>query len=112
MKKLLIAIAFAAFGTGAYANEVTPHKEEVAKKEIYLDAMSSETKILSDLQSRHAALIRKERVFLFTDPCGVQWQIHVFASNQTSNYEMFLIGSTFFHGGVNNSSDGCYHNQP
>jgi len=110
MKKLLIAIAFAALGSSAYANGLTPHKDEIVKKEITTRTTSSKTEIQVDIQNKQPGLIRKERVFLFTDPCGVKWQIHVFASDQTSNYEMFLVGASHFHSGVNDSPTGCYQN--
>ncbi|RZK89534.1 MAG: hypothetical protein EOO98_10360 [Pedobacter sp.] len=112
MKKILIALAFAMLGTASFASDAKPVKTtSIINSTVETSSLS--TKIVKvNVGSETSALLRREKVFLYTDPCGVKWQIHVFAPDGTDNLSMFLVGNNFFWQGVNSSSDGCYHNQP
>ena len=110
MKKILIALAFAMLGTASFANDAKPVKT------LSVINNSVETSLLParlmkvNVVNKNSALLRREKVFIFQDPCGVKWQIHVFAPDGTDNLSMFLVGNGHFWQGIEQSSDGCYHN--
>jgi len=106
MKNILFALICTVIGFTASANDLTLKKETALTKTIALPQVQN-----IYLQSKTSSLLKKERVFRFTDACGVQWDIHVFAPNGTSNWSMYVDATFFFEQGTW-GNNGCYHNQP
>lgn len=112
MKKILIALAFAVLGTASFASDAKPAKMLSTISNTVETSLLPTGVVKVNVVNETSAIFRREKVFLYTDPCGVKWQIHVFAPDGTDNLSMFLVGNSFFWQGINASSDGCYHNQP
>lgn len=110
MKNIFFALICTVIGFGATANASTLKKEIVSTSPVREATALPQVQNLY-LQSKTNSLLKKERVFRFTDACGVQWDIHVFAPNGTSNWSMFIDASFFFEQGTW-GNNGCYHNQP
>lgn len=106
MKNILFALICTMVGFSASANDLKLKKEASFTKTIALPQVQN-----IYLQSKTNSLLKKERVFRFTDACGVQWDIHVFAPNGTSNWSMYVDATSFFEQGTW-GNNGCYHNQP
>ncbi|WP_231424657.1 hypothetical protein [Pedobacter sp. Leaf250] len=110
MKKILIALVFAMLGTASFANDAKPIKTPTISKNIVETSTSPAKLVKVNVINETSNLVRREKVFLYTDPCGVKWQIHVFAPDGTDNLTMFLVGNGHFWQGIKDSPDGCYHN--
>lgn len=111
MKQIFIALICTVIGFNASANNLE------IKKEVHFTFVDAAAKIknhdikVAYIGNLQAGLLRREKVFRFTDACGVKWDIHVFAPNNTSNWAMWVEASSFFEQGTW-GNDGCYHNQP
>ena len=110
MKKILIAMAFAMLGSASFANDAKPVKMLSPINNTVETSFLPEKIVKVNMVNETSAILRREKVFLYTDPCGVKWQIHVFAPDGTDNLTMFLVGNSHFWQGIDESSDGCYHN--
>jgi len=97
-------------GTASFASDAKPAKTPPIINSTVETGLLPTKIVKVNVVNETSAILRREKVFLYTDPCGVQWQIQVFARDGTDNLSMFLVGNNHFWQGIKESSDGCYHN--
>lgn len=113
MKYLFLALICTITGFTATASDTNPINKITATTTV-IKASKSENSVTLNLvasKGQTYIMLRKERVYRFTDSCGVTWAIHVFASDGTPNKDMWITAMDFFDNGIS-YEDGCYHNQP
>lgn len=111
MKYLLTALICTIIGFSAAANNLEPKKENFIPAKISKVTPVDKQLVLNNTTNKPASLLRRYKTYHFTDACGTTWNIHVSASNATTNLTMWQAAVSYFEDGVEDGwfGDGCFH---